>query len=182
MDKNPLLGYLMNPDKEDVLHTSGYVKGSNGGNIGSASAESFHQRIEVDENRNYVGQYKDSKVMRESRNTLPRSVEYSQREGQRNFAHSDAYADTSGTNNKVGRSVGDGNYEGRNESGYNAGSVGGRFGGMNNNGVRKGFTRSEIPGLQERQAMIDRFSPSNLAGRSEGRGQAPARRNPGISR
>ena len=75
-DSDPLLKRLMNSRKQDILHTSGYAGMQNGDRMGAASAESFHHRAEIDRARSFVGRYKDSRVMRESRNTLPKSESY----------------------------------------------------------------------------------------------------------
>lgn len=75
-DSDPLLKRLTNSKKRDIFHTSGYAGVQSGDKIGAASAESFQRRVEIDRARNFVGRYKDSRVMRESVNALPRPESY----------------------------------------------------------------------------------------------------------
>ena len=76
--QKPLLDRLMNTSMGKVVHSSGYGTVQNPRGIGTASAQSFKERLVVDENREFVGRYKDARVMRESRNTLPQARCYQQ--------------------------------------------------------------------------------------------------------
>lgn len=68
MNRNPLLGYLMNEKKGDVVHSTGYAKVQSEGRIGTASAESFAARRAIEANRTSVQRYKDSRVANEGGN------------------------------------------------------------------------------------------------------------------
>ena len=60
--KNPLLKYVINPDKEEVFHSSAFARAQNGGNIGSASSETFANRRRLDQNRQFIRGYGDSNI------------------------------------------------------------------------------------------------------------------------
>ena len=74
--KKPLLDRLMNTSVGKVVHSTGYGRVQNPGRIGTASTQSFKERLTVDRNREFVGRYKDARVMRESRNALPQAKSY----------------------------------------------------------------------------------------------------------
>ena len=66
--KNPFLKYLIKDKKEDFFHTSGYAKAQSGANMGAASTESYQVRVNVNQNRRVVSGYKDSEIMKGTRN------------------------------------------------------------------------------------------------------------------
>lgn len=74
--QKPLLDRLMNTSAGKVAHSTGYGVAQNPGRIGTASTQSFGERRAIDRQRNFVGRYKDARVMRESRNTLPQARAY----------------------------------------------------------------------------------------------------------
>ena len=59
---NPLIKYLTNVKKDDVMHSSGYAKSQNSGGFGSTDTRSFTKRKELEQNRNLVGGYDKSKI------------------------------------------------------------------------------------------------------------------------
>lgn len=66
----------MNTSAGKVAHSTGYGVAQNPGRIGTASTQSFGERRAIDRQRSLVGRYKDARVMRESRNTLPQARAY----------------------------------------------------------------------------------------------------------
>lgn len=63
MTNNPLLGRLINEEKQDIVHSSAYGKAQSAENIGTASAESFAARKAMEASRQAIRKYKDSKVV-----------------------------------------------------------------------------------------------------------------------
>ncbi len=55
--------YIIKDKKEDVFHSSAYSKAQNGGNMGSASAQSFAARQAIEQNRQHIGGYHQSSIM-----------------------------------------------------------------------------------------------------------------------
>lgn len=60
--KNPLLKYVIKPEKDDVFHSSAFAKAQNTGNIGAASSETFTARRSLDQNRQFIKGYGDSRL------------------------------------------------------------------------------------------------------------------------
>lgn len=60
---NPLLGRLINEEKQDIVHSSAYGKAQSAENIGTASAESFVARKAMEASRQAIQKYKDSEVV-----------------------------------------------------------------------------------------------------------------------
>lgn len=58
----PLLKYVNDPDKDEVFHTSAFARAQNGGHLGAASSETFTARRSLDQNRQFVRNYGDSKL------------------------------------------------------------------------------------------------------------------------
>ena len=63
--EGPLLKRIMKDKKEDVIHSSAYAEAQNQGGIGSSSMQTFEQRKAIDQNRNLVRKYGDSKIATE---------------------------------------------------------------------------------------------------------------------
>jgi hypothetical protein len=74
MPKNPFLKYVMKDKKEDVFHSSTYAKAQNGGNMGTASAESFAVRVKINNNRKMVGNYSSSRIASGTVNRVPKAT------------------------------------------------------------------------------------------------------------
>ena len=66
----------MKDEKKDVFHSSAYAKAQNGDNIGVASTESYNVRVNISQNRSKVGGYRDSEIMRGSKENGPRAKTY----------------------------------------------------------------------------------------------------------
>lgn len=66
MEKNLFLHRLMKEKKEDVVHSSAYAEAQNGGEIGTASAQSFEERQKIEQNRTMIQGYRDSKVINDA--------------------------------------------------------------------------------------------------------------------
>lgn len=60
---NPLLGRLINEEKQDIVHSSAYGKAQSAENIGTASVESFAVRKAMEASRQAIQKYKDSEVV-----------------------------------------------------------------------------------------------------------------------
>lgn len=73
IQKNPFLKYMMKDKKEDVFHSSAYAKAQNGGNIGSASTESYQVRVNVNQARTKVKGYRDSEIMAGAKMNVPKA-------------------------------------------------------------------------------------------------------------
>ncbi|MBR3180434.1 hypothetical protein IKF57_02825 [Candidatus Saccharibacteria bacterium] len=73
MDKNPFLHRLIKENTSEIVHSSGYAQT---GSMGSASAESFAKRREIDQNRTRVRSYNDSRIAASARNNAPRPQTY----------------------------------------------------------------------------------------------------------
>ena len=76
IQKNPFLKYLIKDDKKDVFHSSGYAKAQSGETIGAASTESFRVRVNVNQNRQIVRGYRDSKIMMDANKNAPKPKAY----------------------------------------------------------------------------------------------------------
>jgi hypothetical protein len=63
MTNNPLLGRLINEEKQDIVHSSVYGKAQSAENIGTALAESFAARKAMEASRQAIQKYKDSEVV-----------------------------------------------------------------------------------------------------------------------
>ena len=61
--KNPFLKYINKPEKDEVFHSSAFAKAQNAGNIGAASSETFTARRSLDQNRQFVRGYNDSRLV-----------------------------------------------------------------------------------------------------------------------
>ena len=76
MEVNPFLKRLMKAKKEDVIHSSAYGAVQNQGGIGSASTESFRDRMKMEKNRTMVRGYGDSSVATSAMGNAPRPKTY----------------------------------------------------------------------------------------------------------
>ena len=63
MTNNPLLGRLINEEKQDIVHSSAYGKAQSAENIGTASVESFAARKAMEASRQAIQKYRDSEVV-----------------------------------------------------------------------------------------------------------------------
>ena len=63
MTNNPLLGRLINEEKQDIVYSSAYGKVQSAENIGTASAESFAARKAMEASRQAIQKYKNSEVV-----------------------------------------------------------------------------------------------------------------------
>lgn len=75
MNNNPLLKYLIRDKKEDIVHSSGYVKGD-GASLGASSAESFEHRMMMEKNRTRVGGYNSSRIVAQAGTYRPPAKKY----------------------------------------------------------------------------------------------------------
>lgn len=73
---NPFLKYVMKDTKEDIFHSSVYGKAQNGSSMGSASTESFGDRMKVDKNRQVVHGYNDSQIANNMYTNGPKAKKY----------------------------------------------------------------------------------------------------------
>ena len=80
IQKNPFLKYMMKDEKKDVFHSSAYAKAQSGAAIGSASTESFNVRVNVNQNRQIVRGYRDSKIMADANKNAPKAKTWEQSE------------------------------------------------------------------------------------------------------
>lgn len=76
IQKNPFLKYLIKDEKQDVLHSSGYAKAQNGASMGASSSESFAARVKIDQDRQRVRRYNDSRLVAGARMNAPRAKTY----------------------------------------------------------------------------------------------------------
>lgn len=60
--KNPFLKYIMKEKKEDIFHSSAYGKVQSADAMGTASVETFDERMKVERNRQIVRGYNDSRI------------------------------------------------------------------------------------------------------------------------
>lgn len=66
----------MKDKKEDIFHSSVYGRAQNGGSLGSASSESFKERMRIDKNRQVVHGYGESQVANSMYGNGPRAKKY----------------------------------------------------------------------------------------------------------
>lgn len=66
----------MKEKKEDIFHSSAYGKAQNAGAMGSASTESFENRMKMEKNRQVVKGYGDSQIMNGAYKNGVRAEEY----------------------------------------------------------------------------------------------------------
>ena len=76
IQKNPFLKYLIKDENRDILHTSSYAKVQNGNDMGATSAESYAARAKIDQNRQRVKRYNDSRLVAGARAITPRAKTY----------------------------------------------------------------------------------------------------------
>jgi hypothetical protein len=74
--KNPFIKYVAKERKEDIFHSSEYGKAQSAGVIGTASTESFNERMKVEKNRQIVRGYNDSRVVTGAYTNGPRAKKY----------------------------------------------------------------------------------------------------------
>lgn len=74
--KNPFLKYIMKDKKEDVFHSSAYAKAQNGTGFGATSSESFKVRVNINQHRQAVRGYSESKLMTEGVHGGPKAKTY----------------------------------------------------------------------------------------------------------
>ena len=82
IQKNPFLKYLIKDEKKDIFHSSAYAKAQNGAAMGAASTESFKVRVNINQNRQVVRGYGDSKIMMDTNKNAPRAKVYTPPEKQ----------------------------------------------------------------------------------------------------
>ena len=59
--------YIIKKKTEDVIHSSAYAEAQNRGGIGTASTQSFNDRMKIEENRSRIQEYNDSRVVTQAR-------------------------------------------------------------------------------------------------------------------
>lgn len=74
--KNPFVKMLIRDQKSDIFHTSAYAKAQSGSSFGAASSESFAARQKIDQNRQNIRKYNDSRVAAQRFDNAPRPKEY----------------------------------------------------------------------------------------------------------
>ncbi|MBR0467841.1 hypothetical protein IJJ53_02970 [Candidatus Saccharibacteria bacterium] len=74
--KNPFIKYVAKEKKEDIFHSSEYGKAQSAGVVGTASTESFNERMKVEKNRQIVRGYNDSRVVTGAYTNGPRAKKY----------------------------------------------------------------------------------------------------------
>lgn len=82
----------MKDEKKDIFHSSAYAKAQSGETIGAASTESYQVRVNMNQNRQVVRGYRDSKIMADANKNAPRAKIYTPPEKQ-NVAAPTAAAD-----------------------------------------------------------------------------------------
>lgn len=86
--KNPFLKYIMKEKKENIFHSSAYGKAQSADVMGTASMQSFEERMKVDKNRQIVQSYNDSRIVSGSYLNGPKAKKYvppENKEQPRNF-------------------------------------------------------------------------------------------------
>ena len=73
---NPFLKRIMKTNSEEVMHSSVYAKAQNSGAMGAASTESFAARMKMENHRQNIRGYGDSRVVSDARNGLPKAKTY----------------------------------------------------------------------------------------------------------
>ena len=73
MDKNPFLKRVMKPVKEDIFHSSAYGRAQSGGGMGSASTESFSDRMKIEQRRTMIKGYSGSSIANSAIGSGPRA-------------------------------------------------------------------------------------------------------------
>ena len=76
MMDNPFLKRLMKAKTEDVVHSSAYAKAQNREGIGVASTQGFERRMAIDKNRTAVKGYRDSEVVNNPLEHVPKAKQY----------------------------------------------------------------------------------------------------------
>lgn len=74
--------FVIREKKDDVVHSSAYGRAQNGGAIGTASAQGFDERIKIEQNRQVVRGYNDSRVAAQAYNARPRARTYEKPAGE----------------------------------------------------------------------------------------------------
>ena len=74
--KNPFLKYVVKEEKDNIFHSSAYGKAQNEGAIGTASTESFEDRLKVEHNRKVVRGYNDSQIVNAAYANGPKAKQY----------------------------------------------------------------------------------------------------------
>ena len=70
---NPFLKRLIKEKTEDVVHSSAYAKAQNPGGMGASSAESFAARMRLEQNRQKIRGYGDSRIANAAIGQAPRA-------------------------------------------------------------------------------------------------------------
>ena len=60
--KDLILKYIKKDSKEDIFHSSAYGKAQNSSSMGTASTETFSKRRELDQHRQAVRRYGESRI------------------------------------------------------------------------------------------------------------------------
>lgn len=61
-NNNSLLRRFNKAKREEVLHSSAYAEAQNAGKIGATGAQTFSERLRIEEQRKLVGKYRDALV------------------------------------------------------------------------------------------------------------------------
>ena len=77
INKNPFTKILIKNQKQEFFHSSAYGMAQSGNVIGASSTESFAKRQEIDQNRQNIRKYNDSRVasQRYNRNLHPKQFD-----------------------------------------------------------------------------------------------------------
>lgn len=73
---NPFLKRIMKTNSEEILHSSVYAKAQNPDTMGATSTESFAARMKMENHRQNIRGYKDSRVVNDAKAGLPRAKTY----------------------------------------------------------------------------------------------------------
>lgn len=60
--KNPLIKFIKEEDHASIFHSSVHARAQSEGHLGAASSETFRQREALNQNRQYIKQYKESRL------------------------------------------------------------------------------------------------------------------------
>jgi hypothetical protein len=66
--------HIVKADDSKPFHTSGYAVAANGNSIGSVSTVSFEKRLQIDQNRQKIGNYSRSAIANNYQLARPRQV------------------------------------------------------------------------------------------------------------
>ena len=167
---------LVKTDSKDAMHSSVYGKAQNEGAFGASSVTGFHERVQADQNRQTIRNYRDAQLV----NEVGRKEILENRMRKINGGDSQAGSEGSGGSGDSGGSGRSGDFgfdrfgtEGTNTGGSGARKTGADASVRNTTAGMRGASRgvSSTPSRGSLGAS-SRPAPS----------QPPARRNPGIFR